>query len=40
MIGECLTEINITSPTCLREIQRETGQDIAGRAFACMSQGL
>ncbi|MHA7833338.1 MAG: glutathione synthase [Algiphilus sp.] len=40
VIGECLTEINITSPTCLREIQRETGQDIAGRAFACMSQGL
>ena len=40
VIGECLTEINITSPTCLREIQRETGQDIAGRAFACMSRGL
>lgn len=40
VIGDCLTEINITSPTCLREIQRETGQDIAGRAFARMSEGL
>jgi len=40
VIGDCLTEINITSPTCLREIQRETGQDIAGRAFAAMAEGL
>jgi glutathione synthase len=37
VIGDRLTEINITSPTCLREIQRETGTDIAGAAFAAMA---
>lgn len=30
VIGDYLTEINVTSPTCLREISTETGQDIAG----------
>jgi glutathione synthase len=30
VIGECLTEINVTSPTCLREIEAVTGQDLAG----------
>jgi glutathione synthase len=30
VIGEYLTEINVTSPTCLREITKETGLDIAG----------
>jgi glutathione synthase len=30
VIGEYLTEINVTSPTCLREISKETGLDIAG----------
>ena len=29
IIGEYLTEINVTSPTCLREIEKETGLDIA-----------
>lgn len=31
VIGDWLTEINVTSPTCLREIAKATGQDIAGR---------
>ena len=31
VIGDCLTEINVTSPTCLREIAAATGQDIAGQ---------
>ncbi|MDO4776914.1 MAG: glutathione synthase [Cardiobacteriaceae bacterium] len=31
VIGGYLTEINVTSPTCLREIANHTGQDIAGR---------
>ncbi len=31
IIGDKLTEINVTSPTCLREISRETGQDLAGQ---------
>ncbi|MBL7479099.1 glutathione synthase [Legionella bononiensis] len=30
VIGDYLTEINVTSPTCLREISAETGLDIAG----------
>ncbi len=31
VIGGYLTEVNVTSPTCLREITRETGIDIAGQ---------
>ncbi|GLQ30568.1 glutathione synthase [Litoribrevibacter albus] len=31
VIGDYLTEINVTSPTCLREISNETGIDIAGQ---------
>lgn len=30
VIGDYLTEINVTSPTCIREIEAETGLDIAG----------
>ena len=30
VIGGYLTEINLTSPTCLKEIAQETGIDIAG----------
>ncbi len=30
VIGQHLTEINVTSPTCIREVARETGEDIAG----------
>ncbi len=30
VIGDYLTEINVTSPTCIREIANETGLDIAG----------
>ena len=29
VIGDCLTEINVTSPTCFREIQEQTGFDVA-----------
>ena len=31
VIGDYLTEINVTSPTCLREIEAECGLDIAGQ---------
>jgi glutathione synthase len=31
VIGDHLTEINVTSPTCLREIEAESGLDIAGQ---------
>ncbi len=30
VIGGFLTEINVTSPTCIREIDRDAGTDIAG----------
>jgi glutathione synthase len=29
VIGDCLTEINVTSPTCFREIADQTGFDVA-----------
>ena len=31
VIGEYLTEINVTSPTCIREIDAATGSNIAGQ---------
>lgn len=31
VIGDCLTEINVTSPTCFVEIAEQTGFDVAGR---------
>ena len=29
MIGDYLTEINVTSPTCIRELDREFGLNIS-----------
>mgnify|MGYP002145736928 CR=1 FL=1 len=29
VIGDCLTEINVTSPTCFAEITQQTGFDVA-----------
>ncbi len=37
VIGDYLTEINVTSPTCLREIATETGIDIAGDYLRCLA---
>jgi len=31
IIGDCLTEINVTSPTCFQEITNQTGFDVARR---------
>ena len=30
VIGDCLTEINVTSPTCMVEIRQQSGFDAAG----------
>jgi glutathione synthase len=30
VIGDWLTEVNVTSPTCFREIMDQTGFDVAG----------
>ncbi len=37
VIGDYLTEINVTSPTCIREIAAETGLDIAGDYLRCLA---
>jgi glutathione synthase len=29
VIGDCVTEINVTSPTCFQEIRQQTGFDVA-----------
>jgi glutathione synthase len=31
VIGDCLTEINVTSPTCFREIMDQAGEPVAAR---------
>lgn len=37
VIGDYLTEINVTSPTCAREIMNETGIDITGEYLRCLA---
>lgn len=36
VIGDCLTEINVTSPTCMREIRDQTGFDTAERMIMAL----
>ena len=38
VIGDYLTEINVTSPTCIRELERENGIDIAGKLMDSIEQ--
>jgi len=38
IIGDYLTEINITSPTCIREIDKEFKLDIAGQLMDCIEK--
>jgi len=38
VIGDYLTEINITSPTCIREIDAQFNIDIAGQLMNCIEQ--
>jgi glutathione synthase len=40
IIGDYLTEVNVTSPTCVREIDREYGTDIAGMLMDCIQTKL
>ncbi len=40
VIGDYLTEINVTSPTCVREIDKAQGLDIAGDLMACIADKL
>jgi len=40
IIGDYLTEINITSPTCIRELDSIYSLDIAGDLMRCIKQRL
>ena len=40
VIGDYLTEINVTSPTCIRELDRIYGLDIAGELMQCIEEKL
>jgi glutathione synthase len=40
VIGEWLTEVNVTSPTCFREIQDQSGFDVAGMFLAALELKL
>jgi glutathione synthase len=39
VIGDCLTEINVTSPTGFQEIAAQTGHDVAGQFIAALERG-
>ena len=40
VIGDYLTEVNVTSPTCIRELDAQFGLNIAGRLFDAIDAGL
>ena len=40
VIGEWLTEVNVTSPTCFREIQDQTGCDVPGMFLDALEKRL
>jgi len=40
VIGDYLTEVNVTSPTCFREIQDQTGFDVAGTFVTALEKRL
>ena len=40
VIGDYLTEINVTSPTCIREIDAAYDTDIGGKLMECIEQQL
>jgi len=40
VIGEYVTEINVTSPTCFVEITEQTGFDVAARFVDALESAL
>jgi glutathione synthase len=40
VIGDCLTEINVTSPTGFQEIMKQTGFDVAAMFVDALEQGV
>ncbi|HEX7914474.1 glutathione synthase [Rudaea sp.] len=39
VIGDFLTEVNVTSPTCIRELDAQFGLNIAGQLFDALERG-
>ena len=40
VIGDYLTEVNVTSPTCVRELDAQFGLNIAGQLFDALEADL
>ncbi len=40
VIGSCITEINVTSPTCFQEIQQQTGYDVPALFMDALEEAL
>jgi glutathione synthase len=40
VIGDCLTEINVTSPTCFQEITEQTGFDVPAMFIDALESAL
>ena len=40
VIGDWLTEVNVTSPTCIRELDAQFGLNIAGLLFDAIERGM
>jgi glutathione synthase len=40
VIGDCLTEVNVTSPTCFQEITQQTGFDVAAMFIDAVENAL
>ena len=40
VIGDCLTEVNVTSPTCFQEIFDQTGDDVAALFLDALEQAV
>ena len=40
VIGDYLTEVNVTSPTCFQEITQQTGFNVAGMFIDALEQAL
>ena len=40
VIGDYITEINVTSPTCIRELDRDFGLNISADLFACIESRI
>ncbi|MEO7392763.1 MAG: glutathione synthase [Ramlibacter sp.] len=40
VIGDCLTEINVTSPTCFQEITQQAGFDVPARFISALEEAL